>query len=270
MRGRGENPAPHFFCTRQAAPRLVGQFFWTIVQIFGPNQRRRRHPIFFSPPSRYRRELSLCRDEVKTSPRICFAPAKPLPDSLGSFFGRSSKFLVQTSAAGGILFLLTAFTLPARTQFMRGRGENLAPDLFCTRRSTLARGKMAGQISIILHQSVKRLCSASHRIDHRDNAAITIQTGVGRNICPYSRCQIRANLQVISETISACEGKRGVPTDHTNGKLGWLLSIKDNRLIGAWRVDAIIVHRTKCHLVAARLVGTECPTVNVIVPVLNN
>ena len=35
MRGRGENPAPHFFCTRQAAPRLVGQFFWTIVQIFG-------------------------------------------------------------------------------------------------------------------------------------------------------------------------------------------------------------------------------------------
>jgi hypothetical protein len=35
MRGRGENPDPHFFCTRQASPRLVGQFFWTIVQIFG-------------------------------------------------------------------------------------------------------------------------------------------------------------------------------------------------------------------------------------------
>ena len=35
MRGRGENSAPHFFCTRQASPRLVGQFFWTIVQIFG-------------------------------------------------------------------------------------------------------------------------------------------------------------------------------------------------------------------------------------------
>ena len=34
MRGRGENSAPHFFCTRQASPRLVGQFFWTIVQIF--------------------------------------------------------------------------------------------------------------------------------------------------------------------------------------------------------------------------------------------
>jgi hypothetical protein len=35
MRGRGENLAPHFFFTRQALPRLVGQFFWTIVQIFG-------------------------------------------------------------------------------------------------------------------------------------------------------------------------------------------------------------------------------------------
>jgi len=27
MRGRGENPAPHFFYTRQAPPRIVGRFF---------------------------------------------------------------------------------------------------------------------------------------------------------------------------------------------------------------------------------------------------
>ena len=153
---------------------------------------------------------------------------------------------------------------------MRGRGENLAPDLFCTRRSTLARGKMAGQISIILHQSVKRLCSASHRIDHRDHTAITIQTGVRLNIRPDSRCQVGADLQVVGKTIAACEGKSGVPTGHTDGKLGWLLRIKGDRQVGTCRVVATFVNRAKCHFIKTRLVGTECPAVKVIIPILDH
>jgi len=46
LRGRGENPAPHFIYTRQAPPRLAGQFFWTIVQIFCRHKCRRRNPFF--------------------------------------------------------------------------------------------------------------------------------------------------------------------------------------------------------------------------------
>jgi hypothetical protein len=75
MRGQGENPAPHLFCPRQAAPKLVRQFFWTIVQIFCPKNTG-GVTLFLLTDFTRSRTAGSGGAEVKISPHIfCIQPS---------------------------------------------------------------------------------------------------------------------------------------------------------------------------------------------------